>query len=183
MFCQAISRFSSVVEAQYFHMRPQGIRTNVEVVFAVSNTFIKTWDNIPAYILQGYEDHKRWNWLNENKLICWFVRRVSSCHNWPNRNQYKLNHGLRTPKEERAVTARPKIQSESQIFRYGWSIFCLPHQPNFLDIFDLCLHRVSIVRAPNKWTLLTDFDLEPELAFALSKSRFTIHPWLLEYLF
>ena len=33
---------------------------------------------------------------------------------------------------------------------------------------------------PNKWTLLTDFDLE-ELAFALSKSRFTIHPWLLEY--
>ena len=52
-------------------------------------------------------------------------------------------HGLRTPREEIAFTARPKIQS--QIFRYGQSIFCLPHRPNFSDIFDLCLHRVSVV--------------------------------------
>ena len=29
------------------------------------------------------------------------------------------------------------------IFRYGRSIFCLPHQSNF---FDLCLHWVSVVR-------------------------------------
>ena len=47
-------------------------------------------------------------------------------------------HGLRTPREEIAFTARPKIQSQSQIFRYGGSIFCLPHRPNFSDIFDLC---------------------------------------------
>ena len=58
------------------------------------------------------------------------------------------NHGLRTPGEEIAFTARPKIKSQSQIFRYGRSIFCLPHWPNFSDIFDLCLHWVSVVRAP-----------------------------------
>ena len=45
-----------------------------------------------------------------------------------------------------AFTAQPKIQSQSQIFRYGRSIFCLPHQPNFSDIFDLCLHWLSVVR-------------------------------------
>ena len=55
-------------------------------------------------------------------------------------------HGLRTPREEIAFTVRPKIQSQSQIFRYGRSIFCLPHRPNFSDIFDLCLHWVSVVR-------------------------------------
>merc|ERR1712203_1075989 len=58
----------------------------------------------------------------------------------------KLYHGLRTPREEIAFTARPKIQSQSQIFRYGGSIFWLPHRPNFSDIFDLCLHWVSVVR-------------------------------------
>ena len=56
-------------------------------------------------------------------------------------------HGLRTPREEIAFTARPKIQSQSQIFRYGGSIFCLAHRPNFSDIFNLCLHWVSVVRA------------------------------------
>ena len=59
---------------------------------------------------------------------------------------YDLFHGLRTPREEIAFTARPKIQSQSQIFRYGGRIFCLPHRPNFSDIFDLCLHWVSVVR-------------------------------------
>ena len=48
-------------------------------------------------------------------------------------------HGLRMPREEIAFTAWPKIQSQSQIFRYGRSIFCLPHRPNFSYIFDLCL--------------------------------------------
>ena len=31
-------------------------------------------------------------------------------------------------------------------FRYDQSIFCLPHRPNFSDIFDLCLRWVSVVR-------------------------------------
>ena len=63
--------------------------------------------------------------------------------------KYKRNHGLRTPREEIAFTARPKIHSHSQIFRYGGSIFRLPHRPKFSDIFDLCLHWVSVVRDCN----------------------------------
>ena len=35
-------------------------------------------------------------------------------------------HGLRTLWEALAFTTRPKIHSHSQIFRYDWSIFCLP---------------------------------------------------------
>ena len=56
-------------------------------------------------------------------------------------------HGLRRPREELVFTTQPKIQSQSQIFRYGRSIFGRPHWPNFSDIFDLCLHWVSVVRA------------------------------------
>ena len=64
-------------------------------------------------------------------------------------------HGLRTPREEIAFTAWPKIHSHSQIFRYGGSIFCLPHRPIFSDILDLCLHWVSVVRGLrfNLWYL------------------------------
>ena len=58
-------------------------------------------------------------------------------------------HGLRTPGEEIAFTARPKIKSQSQIFRYSRSIFCLPHPPKISDFFDLCLHWVSVVRGWN----------------------------------
>ena len=32
---------------------------------------------------------------------------------------FSFSHGLRTPSEEIVFTARPKIQSQSQIFRYG----------------------------------------------------------------
>ena len=59
---------------------------------------------------------------------------------------YGYAHGLRTPGDEIAFTARPKINSHSQIFRYSRSIFCLPHRPKFSDFFDLCLHWVSVVR-------------------------------------
>ena len=55
--------------------------------------------------------------------------------------------GLRMPREEITFTARPKIHTHSQIYRYGRSIFCLPQRPKFSDIFDLCLHWVSVVRA------------------------------------
>ena len=60
-----------------------------------------------------------------------------------------LSHGLRTPREEIAFTAMPKIQSQSQTFRYGRSIFCLSHRTNFPDSFHLCLYRVSVVRDAN----------------------------------
>ena len=35
---------------------------------------------------------------------------------------------------------------------YDRSIFCLPYRPNFSDIFDLCLHWVSVVRDQNQST-------------------------------
>ena len=62
-----------------------------------------------------------------------------------------LYHGLQTPWEEMALTERPKIHSHSQIFRYGQRIFCLPHRPNFSDIFDLCFHWVSVVGGQSEW--------------------------------
>ena len=64
-------------------------------------------------------------------------------------------HGLRTSREEIAFTAQPKIQSQSQIFRYGRSIFCLPHRPNFSDVFDLCFHWVSVVRVHEHYFFLS----------------------------
>ena len=80
----------------------------------------------------------------------WFFESVQSFSNLAvtkiHKASHRFLHGLRTPGEEIAFTARPKIQSQSQIFRYGGSIFCLPHRPNFSDIFDLCLHWVSVVR-------------------------------------
>ena len=71
-------------------------------------------------------------------------------------------YGLRVPREEIAFTARPKIWSQSQIFRYGRSIFCLPHQSNFSYIFDLCLHWLSVVHAYNKGSWLIFQDLLDE---------------------
>ena len=59
---------------------------------------------------------------------------------------HRTLHRLRMPGEAIAFTARPKFKSHSQMFRYGQRIFCLPHQPNFSGIFDLCLHWVSVVR-------------------------------------
>ena len=56
-----------------------------------------------------------------------------------------ITHGLGTPDEEIAFTARLKINSHSQIFRYGQRIFCLPRQPKFSDFLDLYLHWISIV--------------------------------------
>ena len=59
---------------------------------------------------------------------------------------HNMYHGLRTPDEEIAFTALPKINSQSQIYRYGQNIFCLPHLPKISDFFDLCLHWVFVVR-------------------------------------
>ena len=41
-----------------------------------------------------------------------------------------------------------KSNPQSQIFRYGRSIFCLPHRPKISYFFDLCFHWVSVVRVP-----------------------------------
>ena len=68
---------------------------------------------------------------------------ILACHSTID---YILSHELRTPGEEIAFTAQPKIHSHSQIFRYGLIIFCLPHRPKISDFFDICLHWVSVVR-------------------------------------
>ena len=44
-------------------------------------------------------------------------------------NEYETLHRILTPSEEIAFTAQPKINSNSQVLRYGRSIFCLPHWP------------------------------------------------------
>ena len=68
-------------------------------------------------------------------------------------NWYNFHRqGLRTPREEIAFTARPNIHSHSQIFRYDRIIFCLLHWPIFSDIFDLCLHWVSVVRGQGNYS-------------------------------
>ena len=56
------------------------------------------------------------------------------------------SHGLRTPGEEIAFTARPKIKFKSQMFRHGRSKFRLPDRPKFSGFFDLFLNWVSVVR-------------------------------------
>ena len=60
---------------------------------------------------------------------------------------FLCNHRLRTSGEEIVVSARPTTKSQSQIFRYGQSLFCLPQRPKISDFFDLCLHWMSVVRA------------------------------------
>ena len=71
----------------------------------------------------------------------------------------RRQHGLRTPREEIVFTARPKTQSQSQIFRYGGRLFCLPHRPYFSDISDLCLHWVSVVRGSKQTKVRSYFGL------------------------
>ena len=96
--------------------------------------------------------------MNWKKTICnctvkklckdWFSRKYNKHIVFsPNQSLYLcITHGLRTPREEVAFTGRPKIESQSQIFSYGRSIFCLPHRPKFSDIFDEgILHWVSVV--------------------------------------
>ena len=123
--------------------------------------------------MYNFSIYLNWNWQQVNR---WLLRQITSTFlpcNPINKSvrsiylqsysfnevcllkfKYSLNlyiiitlmHGLRTPREEKAFPARPRIQSQSQIFRYDQSIFCLPHRPNFSDIIDLCLHW--FVRSP-----------------------------------
>ena len=78
--------------------------------------------------------------------IWWFIPESFGHHLIMSGSILGCTHGLQTLVEEIAFTSRPKIKSQSQIFRYGQSIFCLPHRTNFSYIFDFCLHWVSIVR-------------------------------------
>ena len=68
-----------------------------------------------------------------------------------------LNYGLRTPSEEIALSPWPKIKPQSIIFRYGRSIFCLPHRHKISDFFDSCLQQFSLVRFLNNELCLVFF--------------------------
>ena len=57
---------------------------------------------------------------------------------------HSVAHRLQTAREEIAFTSQPKIHSQSH--KHDGSLFCLPHRPKFSDIFDLCLHWVSVFR-------------------------------------
>ena len=92
-----------------------------------------------------------------NEMVCSFHRKF-----WNS-----LSHGLPTPREEITFTAWPKINSHSQISKYDQSIFCLPHWPNFSDIFDLCLHWASVVRGIRLFL----FRLDPILLKCLERIR------------
>ena len=84
-------------------------------------------------------------------------------------------HGLRKSREEIAFTARPKIKSQSQIFRYGQSIFCLPHRPKISDFFDLRFHWVSVVRG-YAGCILINFEEKFPTACLFSWNRKEISP-------
>ena len=73
------------------------------------------------------------------KCLLWFMPKLVAC--------FKTEHlylNTRT-RDEITFTAQPKIQSQPQLFRYGRSIFCLPHWPTFSDIFSLCLNIYSFI--------------------------------------
>ena len=81
--------------------------------------------------------------------ICSMSLKNSSKHSaWFQLSFHRHCHRIRMqmPSEEITFTAWPKIKSQSQIFRYGHSIFCLPYRPKISDFFNLRLHWVSIVR-------------------------------------
>ena len=57
------------------------------------------------------------------------------------------------------------------MFRYGQSIFCLPLWPKFSDIFDLCLHWVSVVRDQPYFPSMCMVCRKPEFAISLSSEE------------
>ena len=89
-------------------------------------------------------------------------------------NTDKEDHGLRTPGEKIFLTARPEIKSQSQIFRYGRSIFCLPNRSKFSDFFYLCLHWVSVVRGDSQSGIYANFAVVYE-------SHTNLPNWLSQY--
>ena len=70
--------------------------------------------------------------------LCWFWAKIQSnfvSSPWkldnPPYHTILASTEYGGPERKLVFTARPKIHFHSQIFRYGRSIFCLPHRPNF----------------------------------------------------
>ena len=79
----------------------------------------------------------------QNYLTCLFSNRIK---------QSRLPTDYERQVSCITFTARPKINSHSQIFRYGRSIFYLPYLPKFTDFIDLCLHWVCWVSVVHDFT-------------------------------
>ena len=58
----------------------------------------------------------------------------------------KIMMSFTVRKSPSLCTVRLKINSHSQMFRHGRSIFFLPHRSKLSDFFGLCIHWVSIIR-------------------------------------
>ena len=104
------------------------------------------------------------------KILLFFLSKTPKESN----SKIDMDHGLRTPSVEIPFTARSKINSHSQIFRCGRSIFCLPHPPKFSDFFNLCLHWVSIVCDMDNLLFIHSFGSLAKVSFAASFDKIII---------
>ena len=89
--------------------------------------------------------------LDSSSVICLWVTYPSVTHvfayrinYWPSISACSWTTDARW--KNCLFTALPKIKSQSHFFRYGRSIFCLPHRPKISEFLDLCLHWVFVVR-------------------------------------
>ena len=129
--------FCSIWHASYKPVVKKSAHIQGTISFQTLNYQVK--NKVRFILLSGFYYKKNFCTdmvIHRTKL---FTETIQFAKHFLENSNYR-NHRLRTPREEIAFTARPKIQSQSQIFRYGQSIFCLPHWPSFSDIFDLCLH-------------------------------------------
>ena len=76
------------------------------------------WNFLRPHSFVGYWGHS----LHASMYMGFGPLFIFACCEWD---------GLRTPGKIIAFTARPEIQSKSQILRYGQRTFCLPHRPKF----------------------------------------------------
>ena len=96
------------------------------------------WDVITAYSIVEYLDLGNFPSIILTLILWAGHKSLTLFSGFP--------HRLQMPWDEVVFTKWRKIHSHSQIFRYGRSIFCLPHWPKLSYFFDLCLHFTSVVR-------------------------------------
>ena len=136
---------------------------------ATRSTFYKTWQGIKLIqLLSIFTAKKVWKFLIKIQLTKFDPKRTRG---WkvPCLMPIRFKkYGISFMKSSTSISTftksfqlrklREEIKSHSQIFRHGWSIFCLPHRPTFSDFFDLCLHWVSVVCACNQSKSLVFFE-------------------------
>ena len=109
----------------------------------LSDRFIRKRQLWLSYLLSG-----------ELNALAWFPWMAAHCLSGKSGQNQELSKSWvenrnRNPERSESKDSKGKVDSYdgcNSIFRYDRSIFCLPHWPNFSDIFDLCIHWVSVVR-------------------------------------